>query len=106
MRIETFNRNTITHAALLLLLFVATGLMVLIRFGVSYPNFPDSLKYLQMVEFFSGTLPLSMTQAPFNFRVMLPAIVFLLPADSELCFSLINYFLLFPLALIMYLIPR
>ena len=99
-------KNRVTHLLLSVLLFLATAFTAMSRFGTSYPNFPESEKYLTMVEFFRGDASMSATVAPFNYRFLLPAIVSLIPLDPELSFSVINLALLFVLATIMYLIPR
>lgn len=91
---------------LILLLYAATAFVGMLRFGTSYPNFPDSAHYLEMVEFFRGNLPVEGTRSPFSYRLLYPWVVSLLPTDPALTMSRINFLLLFVLAYVMYLITR
>ncbi|MFX1473239.1 MAG: hypothetical protein ACFFBM_12090 [Promethearchaeota archaeon] len=91
---------------LLMLLFVATAIAGILRFGTSFPAFPDSEEYLTLIDFFRGEVPMSETRPPFNYRILLPGIVSILPLDPEITIPIINFLLLFPLAFMMYLIPR
>ncbi|MHA2025319.1 MAG: hypothetical protein ACW98U_05395, partial [Candidatus Thorarchaeota archaeon] len=72
---------------ILILLAFVTMMMSVPRFGFTYP---DSAYYLDMVEFFSGTLSGSELVSPFSYRPMLPLIVAFLPIAPELSFSIIN----------------
>ena len=100
------NNTRLAEAAMLLLLFVITIIVGLLNFGTSYPNFPDSEKYLLLVDMFRGEIPLSETVAPFNYRVLLPLLAAILPLDPELSIPIINLGLLMVLAYLLYLFPR
>ncbi|MFX0054524.1 MAG: hypothetical protein ACFFAX_11145 [Promethearchaeota archaeon] len=98
--------NKYIEILLLVLLFAATAIVGLLRFGTSFPDFPDSEKYLTLVDFFRGLVPMSETAPPFNYRILLPGIVSILPLDPEITIPAINFVLLFPLAFVMYRIAR
>ncbi len=75
-----------------ILLFLAliaciVAVMSILRFGYIYP---DSSYYLDMVEFFSGTLTGSELIAPFCYRPMMPFLASLLPLEVATSFALIN----------------
>ena len=99
-------RPKLSEITLLLVLFGLTALTASLRFGTSYPNFPDSEKYLTLVDAFRGEVPLNETVSPFNYRILLPLITAILPVDPAMFMSWTNTILLFVLAFIMYRIPR
>jgi len=100
------NEKKYVEIFLILLLFTATAFAGMLRFGTSYPNFPDSAHYLEMVDFFKGNLTVENTRSPFSYRILFPFLVSLLPTDPALTISTINFLLLFALAYVMFLITR
>ena len=75
---------------ILIILFLIAFVVVVMsipRFGYVYP---DSSYYLDMVDFFSGTLSGSELTAPFSYRPILPLIAAFLPIAPELTFTVIN----------------
>jgi len=85
--INKWKMPTTMTMILLFLITCTVIIMSIIRFGYAYP---DSSYYLDMVEFFSGTLSGLELTAPFCYRPMLPLIVALLPLEAEISFAIIN----------------
>jgi hypothetical protein len=71
-----------------------------VRFGWQYP---DSDKYLLLVAFFRGDVPLSETIPPFSYRPLLPLIASVLPIAPEVSMPIINLVFLVLLSWVVFL---
>jgi hypothetical protein len=99
MMSEKWNMPKPKILIILLLIACVVIVMSIPRFGYIYP---DSSYYLDMVEFFSGTLLGSELAAPFCFRPMLPLIVAFLPLEAGMSFAIINTIFLILIAWIIF----
>ncbi len=68
------NTTRLSELTFLILIMAGTVVVGIVNFA-SATNFPDSEKYLLLVDFLLGKIPASRTISPFNARVLLPFLV-------------------------------
>ncbi len=89
-----------------LLVTASTIGSILIGFRLYSKIFPDSEKYLLLVDWFQGQIPTSELVAPWSYRPLTSLLASLIPIDPVLSFLIINSILLLVFNYILYLICR
>jgi len=90
------------------LLFLAAidAAAIALGFRLYAKLFPDSFKYLLLVQWFRGQLETSDLIAPFSYRPLVPLVVSILPFDPLFGFYIVNSVSLVCLSFLLYLICR